>query len=1174
MYISQLKIQGFKSFVKKSTLDFGEGITAVVGPNGCGKTNIVDAIRWVLGEQKSTVLRGGKLEDVIFNGAEGLKPLSMSEVSLVVHNNKGKLPVEYNDVEITRRAYRDGESEYFINRTPCRLKDIHDLFMDTGMGADAYSVIELGMIEQILAENRDDRKRMFEEAAGINKYKLERRSAMRKFDAVGEDLERINFVIDEVENKVHGLALQLKRFKRHAKLVEKLHENEVRLAYLQTTYYRGQIQPLTERASELKHLRESTLSSGNKNEEELKRIKEVYRGQRTELDEIQAKLQAIESEREEQANSILITTEQRRAASENIKRLHRENENIDRRHAELNSTITDNQQAVAEIDPEIERHLNLYQQRKTDFEQAEKEHKATQAEVDEIQSGRWQLQQEISRNQAGLDKAQDTVGEIEAGLESLAADISSRDKLQQELAGEQQQLEKRRQEIETQLTAGQRQADELQTTADDLSKDLKTAENQVQVRQNRLEIKRSQLRFYRDLVASGEGYPDGARYILEHPDLFPGIETSLGEIITADAGRERILQAALGNLLYSLVTSDRQTALQALAVVEEKQAGHVSLLPLDAVQPVSPKPPELPSDPNIIGPAIDGVKVDEKYSALVQILLGDLVMVKDLAAALDMKKLAGFSLIDEQGNQAHGGLRLANPEATSDTTAIGRRQKIGDLENTMGELEREIAAGRDTSKRLQKDLDEITGRIKTAEQQVEQRKADLEAIEKELIKNHYDQSRFLENQQEAQRQRQQSLERLRQFKAEIEKLKPLVSRGKSALEADENKLSQLASQLEDKQVHRDQLSRQVQDARIEAMNLQNQRDNLQFKIRAARESQTEFTQRQAEIGKEIDELETAIDRMAENITGSEQALKTIVSRLKQQRSVLDLKKEVTEETYQSIEALESRIRSEQRDREALLEELRECEVKAAQYQEQIKTVTARIDEKYSQSLPERLVVDESEDELKLTIERTRRSIDSIGPVNMAVQVEHAEEEERLKLLVDQRADLIESEDNLRETIQKIDRVARKQFMDTFSRIKENFEKLFKMFFEGGEGTLTLAGDPDPLEASIAIHAQPPGKRNQSLRVLSAGEKALTAIALLFSIYQVKPSPYCILDEVDAPLDDVNIGKFTNVLNRFSDETQFIVVTHNKLTMEAANYLYGITMERKGVSKLVSVKFDD
>ena len=404
-------------------------------------------------------------------------------------------------------------------------------------------------------------------------------------------------------------------------------------------------------------------------------------------------------------------------------------------------------------------------------------------------------------------------------------------------------------------------------------------------------------------------------------------------------------------------------------------------------------------------------------------------------------------------------------------------------------------------------------------------------------------------------------------------LKPGIDKTDKELASYQKKVDDANNLMLTVRKERDDFQNLLQDLKIKLIELESRRDQLRFKKTSGEETSDELKSRQEKIKHEITELHQNREELQLSAESTEKELESLNAEIQKQRSILDLKQSVYRETYQNIEELQARISSEQRDREQILEDLKNCELEATEARQRIKLIEERIRDRYSTNIPKNLVVDLSEEQLELEISKMQRSLENIGPVNMAVQDEFGEEVERLQLLTTQRDDLLQAEDNLRETIRKIDKIARKRFQETFDLIKTNFENLFKMFFEGGNATLQLLGDPDPLEADISIEAQPPGKRNTSLRLLSSGEKALTAISLLFSIYQVKPSPYCILDEVDAPLDDVNIHKFTRVLGKFCDETQFIIVTHNKLTMEIADYMYGVTQEKKGISKLVSVRFD-
>ena len=446
MYISDLNIHGFKSFAKKDNLKFGEGITAIVGPNGCGKTNIVDAIRWVLGEQKYSVLRSGKMEDVIFSGADTAKPLSVCDVSLTVHNNKGKLPLEYNDVEIGRRIFRNGDSEYFINRTPCRLKDIQDLFIDTGMGADAYSVIELKMIEQILSETTDDRKRMFEEAAGINKYKHQRKSALRKFEAVRTDLERVQDIIAEVEAKVKALALQLKRFERHEKLSDELQQREIALAFIKIKEFEEAATPLRKKIQDFKHLRESTATETSIHEKELDQLKSVYQQQQNELDEMRTDISTAEETRDTLQRDVLVASEQRRSAESTVERLDREKTANENRVVQLKQHIDDYDEEAKKLLPQIDLQLAVYKKEKANFESIDKKYKEAQSTVDALQNKRWDEQRKLADQESLFKRTEDMLGDKEVHLE----DIKTLEKrLKQTITGSEKEFKEKEKKLTT-----------------------------------------------------------------------------------------------------------------------------------------------------------------------------------------------------------------------------------------------------------------------------------------------------------------------------------------------------------------------------------------------------------------------------------------------------------------------------------------------------------------------------------------------------------------------------------------------------------------------------------------------------------------------------------------------------------------------------------------------------
>jgi len=1166
-------MHGFKSFAKKEVLKLSEGVTTVVGPNGCGKTNIVDAIRWVLGEQKSTVLRGGKMEDVIFNGAENMKPLSVCDVTLTVHNNKGKLPIEYNDIEIGRRVYRNGESEYSLNKTPCRLKDINDLFVDTGMGSDAYSVIELKMIEQILSENGDDRRRMFEEASGINKYRKQRKSTLRKFDATRFDLERINDVISEVEQKVHGLELQLKRFKRHEKLTEQLRETDIALAFLRVDKYRGIMLPLQDEIKEYNHLRNSKTDQSSKHEEELEKNREVYKKQEEELNILQGNLLELTESQQDIRQNILIWTEKGRSS---LLSIERGQSNYKSNEDRIEILIKDGRTFLKEsesLQSALDQSLTLYKSEKESLEKIEVEYHKELKHLDQIQNERWNHQKKMVSNRSIYDRTLSLIDDKTEANNTLIEKLSLEKDKSEDIRGIITSLEKKQSALEKNLSGEKKIANKLQLQLEqkiikqqDIIKDY----NSLIVKTESLN---DQAKFYSELIESNEGFPEGTQYVLENPKVFSNVLGTVADVFSVEDKYRDALENGLGELSHCLISKDKKTGLQTLEKATEANAGDLTIIPFKEAIELKVKLDPLPKTSNIIARASEIVNTSKRLRPLADYILGDLIIVEDIQQAAKDKKLEGWRLVDLKGSYTGKDLIIKSRQISEHGNLLGRKSKLEMLSKQINKSkikEEEILKAQSSIEVEIESLNEKLAKNKNSVRSVEDQLNDLES---NLMRNHLNQTQCLDNIKIIKKDITDTEQIINDSKIAVKKIEPDIEKAEKILSSFQEKINEANQSVVSAGKRRDAQQQILQDARVEMVNVESKRDNLIYKSNSANEQVEAIKQNQVIILDEEKNLKALKKDLDQKIKNGEKELNKINAELQKQRSIIDLKKSVFRETYNMIDQIQTKIKIEQKDRESILENLKSSEFKLNDLKQKIEIVFQQIKERYNTSVPDKLIVDDSEDELAYQVEKIQRSLENIGPVNMAVQDEYNEDNERLNHLRKQRDDLVESEENLRETIQKIDRIARKKFQETFKHISKNYEKLFNLFFEGGYGNLRLVGDPDPLEADIVIDAQPPGKRNTSLRLLSSGEKALTAISLLFAIYQVKPSPYCILDEVDAPLDDVNIHKFTKVLKQFADETQFIIVTHNKLTMEIANHMYGVTQEKKGVSKLVSVSFD-
>ena len=1173
MYISELKMHGFKSFAKKEVLKLSQGVTTVVGPNGCGKTNIVDAIRWVLGEQKSSVLRGGKMEDVIFNGAENMKPLSVCDVTLTVHNNKGKLPIEYNDIEIGRRVYRNGESEYTINKTPCRLKDINDLFIDTGMGSDAYSVIELKMIEQILSENGDDRRRMFEEASGINKYRKQRKSTLRKFDATRFDLERINDVISEVEQKVHGLELQLKRFKRHENLTHQLREKDIELAFLKVDKYQNIMSPLEQEIKDYNHLKSSKTDKSSQYEEVLEKNRLIYKEQEDELNALQSKLLTLTENRQEVRQNILIWTEKGNSTSLSIERGKTDYKTNNQRLAILSKEDESFIEESEKLQNDLDLALSSYKNKKEELDKIEKKYHEELKYLDQVQNERWNHQKTIASNKSMYDRTKNLINDKTSNAAIFSKKIFELKKESKQISSTIKSLEQKQLKIDNNYLEEKKELTEiqkkLQTLIDQQQEHIKNNNSLIV----KIESLNDQARFYEELIESNEGFPEGTQYVLENPKVFPGVLGTVADMFQVEEEYRDALENGLGELSHCLITKDKKTGLSTLEKALENNAGDLTIIPLKEAIAYKVKLKSLPKSDNVIALASQLVKTDKKLSPLADYILGDLIVVSDLKHAANDKKLEGWRLVDLNGTYSGKNLVIKSRQVSEHGNLIGRRNKLEIISEQLAHSKSEEKKTITSQALIEKKIDSSRIELNKKQELIKNSESQLSQLDSSLMKNHLNQTQILESLGNLKNELAETEKVLNDSQLSLKKIEPGIQKAEKLVSSFQEKINKANQNVLDQGKSRDFQQQILQDARVEMVNIESKNDNIVYKSNSAKEQIKTIEKIQSEIIEEEKKMILLKKEYSQNIENGEKKLTETNAELQKQKSIIDLKQSVFRDTYDSIDKIQTKIKLEQKDRESILENLKLSEFKLNELKQKIEIVREQIKERYDTSIPKKLIVDHVEDELSFQIDKIQRSLDNIGPVNMAVQDEYNEDSERLSHLRRQRDDLVESEENLRETIQKIDRIARKKFQETFKLISKNYKKLFNLFFEGGYGALRLVGDPDPLEADIVIDAQPPGKRNTSLRLLSSGEKALTAISLLFSIYQVKPSPYCILDEVDAPLDDINIHKFTKVLKQFADETQFIVVTHNKLTMEIANHMYGVTQEKKGVSKLVSVSFD-
>lgn len=1176
MRLTHLDIFGFKSFMNKTEIPFGTGITGIVGPNGCGKSNVVEAIRWVLGEQRATAIRGHKMEDVIFAGTRARKALGMAEVSLTIDNSEHVLPIEYREVVITRRLFRSGESDYLLNKVPCRLLDIQNLLMDTGLGPGAYSVMEQGMVDEIISEKTENRRRILEEAAGITKYKARRRSTWNKLESTEADLTRLEDIIAEVKRQVDYLSRQVGRARRYQELKTELDDLEMRNARHQFFGIRDQLQPLQTEFDELSRNSESGLTQFTAREAELEKRRLAVSEAETALQEAGMALSRCVEEIHELDNR-LVSSRERREAREHF---------IQRASAQLEETRRQLEETKRQLSEASEGHQAATAQVLSIGERLQAQEQSAKDADSEYESSRSGLDAENHRLRELLREK----GERSGSLAKLRTERESLEELLQQVDGEIGTVSGEAAAANERAAAAAARIDTHTTRLQQIEEDLRSARQRrtdagavVEARtQNIADLRRdieseeARIQVLERVRSGYEGYSQGVRALLvdsPYADLFEGV---LGDLIEVDEGWDVAVETALGDAVEALVARQDDGLLEALDYLRER-SGRAGIFPLDWQVPVREPAVDLQGVAGVQGRLTDHLRVNDAVAGLIDRLLHNTFVVDDLAAASQVLRLhPGLSMrlvtADGQGVDIDG--RLAGgARSDQDDSVLGRGREIRELRSVVSRQRARLAAahaagGGERTRCAVLDeyilgLTDVLEAEREAEREVRlrQRSATEEAQRHEARRS----------------QLQQRLESSRQRLRELEDGGRGQEERLAAIESE-------AVELEDRLQAREERVRMAESSRreqIEALNTLRVEN-----VRCTEKAET--LRRETERLQRLQgEHEGTIGRLEHEVSQAENDRKTLADRETEVSAELAAKHE---ERQQLDEQRNERLRHQQEvavasrelDQEIsrLQRELREqsdkrhqMELKLAELRSEATRIKERLVEEYDTDVETLGPLTEDGFDgaaAEARLGELRRGLARLGNVHVGVLEEYEEQKERYDFLVQHRDDLMAAAEDLRKTLQHIDRVARRMFRETFEEIREKFRETYGRFFPGGEADLQIEADVDPLESNIDIIARPRGKKLQNIGLLSGGEKALTAIALLFAIYQVKPSPWCILDEVDAPLDDANVERFLRVLREFAKSTQFCMVTHNKLSMSSSDTLHGVTMPEEGVSQLVSV----
>ncbi|MEA1986773.1 MAG: chromosome segregation protein SMC [Candidatus Marinimicrobia bacterium] len=1176
MYISKLELFGFKSFPQKTLLDFDRGITSIVGPNGCGKTNVVDAIRWVMGEQRSTLLRSGKMTDVIFAGSKTRKQLNYAEVALTIHNNEGVLSVAYKDVVVARRLYRDGTSEYLLNGVPVRLKDINDLFVDTGMSTNAYSVIELKMVEEILSEDKNHRKLLFEEAAGINKYKSQRKSSHRKLDSTREDLARLEDIVYEIEKNIRSLKRQLSRYEKYEKYSEELKNIEIQFAQVRYEKLEKRIKPLAKQLTDNQVKKEDTGKQLTIDEAMLDRYREDINEIEVKLSEITISINELKDNISDNQSQHLVWNEKLQNTKSNIERLETEKKNAESRIKSNESIRDELGNQLNKNDPQIELLKKEYENKKKRYSEIENEFQKIDNRLKSIQDKKFNN----NRDASNLEQKKNRLSDQKDNYLQLSAE---QEKQKNELNVNVEQskkdkiiITKEKIEIDKEIEKIEKNKNSIDDKKNVTAEKIDEEKENIHKLNSQLDKNRNELDFLNGLVENYSGYSAGVKYAIreiKHPNILG----TISDLIEVDKQYSTAIEIGMENITGYLVTKTKESALEIIADINTKKAGRITIIPIDTVKAFAQKFEKYDKkDENIIGYAKDFIDVSKDAQVVVDYFLNDLLIVKSLKdIPSKLLKANKFCFVTADGDYINKSGIIKGGRGSKFQNLVGRKERIKELGTIIKKIQQELSAKENNLNNNQEKLSKNKKDFENINIELKNILVSQSEINKRLDKTEFSIEQFNKSYENI----NQSIATYGYKIQDIEKaLKDLVLENKkieSTIAETEKNFDEAKKKYEEINEVKDKFFQETQETRIKLITIEREKETTNYRYQNAIETIEELSNRMEIIIKELESSKEII------LEGEEKQKELVMDLEKLTDNLNVFKNDETEinkkyhDKRQQIYKVESAIAEKHKNQENVFQSLRDIEIELNEMENERKLLVERIQDRYRIDILKRefIPAELTEVEMRVKIEKLKNQIDLIGPINMAIKTEYEEESTRLKFIQEQMEDLLEAEKSVLETIEKLDKEARDKFTKTFSQIKQNFAKTYEMFFPNGNCDLKLIGNDDPLEADVEILSRPKGKAMKSIRALSGGEKALTAISLLFAIYLVKPSPYCILDEIDAPLDDNNIIKFTKALSNFTDKTQFIIITHNKITMKVANTLYGVTMQEEGVSKIVSVRFD-
>ena len=1180
MYLKRLELQGFKSFADKTILEFKPGITSVIGPNGSGKSNISDAIRWVLGEQSMKSLRGAKSEDIIFAGTQSRKSLGFAEVSIVIDNSDAKLPIEYSEVTVTRKLYRNGETGYFINKTPCRLKDILELFMDTGIGKDGYSIIGQGKIDEILSNKSEDRRHIFEEAAGIVKYRTRKQESEKKMEQTKLNLLRINDILTEIEGNIEPLKAQSEKAKQYLNLREELKNIEVGLFVYNINTYKEKLEQIIKDE-------EIMTAQRNTENEKLTSIQSLKDSLKQELDEITTQIEQMQNIGFESTNKIEKINSEIGISKERIQNNITNKERLESEIKELRIRI---QELQEEEKQRQEKKANLFQNK----EKFEEELKQKEKELAKLTKTLSDKELEIEAKKQKIETNTDKKYEVLADINTQEANYENLEKRKKTLKIEleniiseldstrdnKQELSKKFYEIQSKRNIVSNNLQQETTEKESCMNKIKDFEEEINKLNYQMNMKDARHKFLLETEKEKEGYIKSVKELLldcdKNSQLKKGMHGVLANLISVNKEYELAIEMCLGQALQNVVTETEEDAKKLVEHLRNNNLGRASFLPISSIRGKRIENVISNGMKGVIGIASDLVKCDKKYTQIVLNLLGRTVVVEDMNIGISLAKMNNYSfrIVTLKGDViSSSGSITGGSVATKTVNILGRSREIEELEKEIKKLSKKIEEITLQKRKYLESITKVIEKVAGLEKELQDieivyaaENQKMVSIEENIYKLEQRRDKLKEEELSINKQKEESIKQKEEKEQEVEKLN-------SEIKSLSEEVEQFATVNKDNQKYIDDLNFDITNLKIsvssfieseasieefverirqEILNNNNNIENKNNTLNQAIKENTELQTKIDNLNSEIEQIKAEVNNSSENIEKLKQ-LRT------EKNELLDKKEEEITNQFSILEGLK--------------EQIVKMDFKKTKLEQDIEQLINTLWDEYEitpnnageYKKPNNIAQAQKE------VSSIREKIKDLGSINIDSIEEYKKISERYDFMCEQRLDLENTVAKLRKVISEMTQTMEQQFKEKFEIINKNFNEVFIELFGGGKAELILTDEDNVLECGIDIRVQPTGKKLQNMMLLSGGEKAFTAIALLFAILKINPAPFCILDEIEAALDDVNVYRFAEYLKKFSQASQFLVITHRKGTMEVADTVYGVTMEENGISKLLSMK---